>query len=154
MTEGIKVVARNRRAAHDYNLLDRYEAGLVLMGSEVKSILSSHVNIQEAFVQERGGELWLLNMHVREYEQSGKYGHEPLRPRKLLLHRKEIVKILSDMARKGYTVVPTQVYFRNRKAKVEIAMAQGKKLHDKRQSIKDREDKRQIDRTLKTTRQR
>lgn len=148
-SSGIKVVARNRKASHEYELLDTYEAGLVLTGSEVKSILAGNVNIREAFVRDLNGELWVLNMHVSEYKQASHYAHEPLRPRKLLLNKKEIYRIMTTVAQKGYTIVPTQIYFRNRRAKMEIALARGKKLHDKRENIRERDDKRQIERLLK-----
>lgn len=145
---GRKVVATNRKAHHDYELLDSYEAGLVLMGSEIKSIRAGHVNIREGFVQERDGELWLLNVHIATYDQAGPYGHEPLRPRKLLLHRKEINRIAARVQEKGLTLVPTILYLTHGIAKVEIALARGKKQYDKRESLKERDSKRQIERSL------
>lgn len=147
--EGIKIVTRNRKAGHDYHLMDSYEAGLVLVGSEIKSIRAGHVQLQEAFVTETNGELWVLNMHIAEYKQAHKRGHEPLRPRKLLLHRKEITKIVSMVAQKGYTVVPTALYLKNGRAKLEIALAKGKKLYDKREDMRKRDDQRQMDRAMR-----
>lgn len=149
MAEGVKVVTRNRRASHDYDLEEFYEAGLVLMGSEIKSIRAGHISIQEAYVQEIRGELWVVNMHIAEYKQAGQFGHDPLRPRKLLLHRREIDRIASDVQKKGYTIVPTRLYLSRGYAKLEIALARGKRQYDKRQAIRAREDKRRMRRALK-----
>jgi SsrA-binding protein len=147
--EGIKIISRNRKAGHEYHLFDTYEAGLVLVGSEIKSIRAGHVSLQEAFVTEQGGELWVLNMHIAEYRQASRRGHEPLRPRKLLLHRKEINRIIEGMTQKGFTVVPTRLYLKNGRAKLEIAVARGKKLYDKRQDLRKRDDQRQVERALR-----
>ncbi len=150
MAEGRKVIARNRRASHDYNLSDRYEAGVVLFGSEIKSIRANKISLQDGFVQEQGGELWLMSVHISPYEQGGAFGHtDPLRPRKLLLHKREIAKIITQLRERGYTAVPTQVYLKNGLAKVEVAMAKGKKLYDKRQDIAKRDADREIRRALK-----
>jgi SsrA-binding protein len=149
MTENIRVIARNRKASHEYELLERYEAGLVLMGSEIKSIQAGHVSLQEAFVTERSGELWVLNMHIAEYKQASRQGHQPLRPRKLLLHRKEINILISGMTKKGFTVVPTQLYLKNGRAKLEVALARGKKLYDKRQDLRTKDDKRRVERAIR-----
>lgn len=149
MSDKIKVITRNRRASHDYHLEEFYEAGLVLMGSEIKSIRAGHVNITEAYVQEQSGELWVLNMYIAPYEQAASKGHDPYRPRKLLLHRRQIDTIKLDVARKGYTVVPTQLYLSGAFAKLEIAMAKGKHQYDKRQDLKARDDKRRIQRAMK-----
>lgn len=147
---GKKVVARNRKAFHEYYMEDTYEAGMVLLGSEIKSIRGNRISLQEGFVQERGGELWLLNVHISPYEQASIWGHDdPLRPRKLLLHKKEIARILTRMREKGYTVVPTQVYLKDGLAKIEIALARGKKLYDKRETIAKRDAERNIQRALK-----
>lgn len=145
---GRKVVATNRKAHHDYEILDTYEAGLVLMGSEIKSIRAGKVNLREGFVQPREDELWLLNVHIATYEQAGPFGHEPLRPRKLLLHRKEIRRIMSRVQEKGLTIVPTLLYLSHGLAKIEIALARGKRQYDKRESLKERDSKRQIERSL------
>lgn len=147
---GRKVIARNKKAQHDYELEDVFDAGLVLMGSEIKSIRGGKINLRDGFVQERGGEMWLMNVHIAVYEHGSAYGHsDPLRPRKLLLHRKEIARIVSRMREKGYTVVPTQIYLERGLAKVAIALARGKKLHDKRQSLAKKDAQRQIQRALK-----
>lgn len=150
MTDGIKVIARNRKASHDYSLEDRYEAGVVLTGSEIKSIRANRISLQEGYVEERGGELWLLDVHVTPYEQAGTYGKvDPLRPRKLLLHKKEIAQISSRIRERGYTVVPTMVYLKDGRAKIEIALAKGKKLYDKRADIAKRDSDREIRKALK-----
>lgn len=146
---GRKIVSTNRKARFDYELLDSFEAGLVLMGSEIKSIRAGNVNLREGYVQVRDGELWLLNTHIAAYEQAGDFGHEPLRPRKLLLHRREINRIASSAQEKGLTVVPTVVYLTHGLAKVEIALARGKKRYDKRETLRKRSSDRQIERTLR-----
>ena len=146
--EGRKVVTTNRKARHDFELLDTYEAGLALTGSEIKSIRSGHVNLREGFVQPRGDELWLLNVHIASYEQAGMFGHDPLRPRKLLLHRREIDRLMSQVQEKGLTLVPTVMYLTRGLAKVEIALARGKKKYDKRSALRERDTERQIRRTL------
>lgn len=148
-TDGRKVIATNRKARHDYFLEDAQEAGVVLVGSEIKSIRAGHVNLRDGYVQERDGELWLMNVHIADYAQSGPYGHDPLRPRKLLLHRKEINRLVDRMHDKGYTVVPTMLYLKRGRAKVEIALARGKKNYDKRQSLAERDSRRQIERALR-----
>ncbi|GAB4524345.1 MAG: SsrA-binding protein SmpB [Anaerolineae bacterium] len=147
---GRKVIARNRRASHDYYLEEIYQAGMVLMGSEIKSIRNNKISLQDGFVQERDDELWLMSVHIAPYEQSSIFGHsDPLRPRKLLLNKREIAKIIDGINQKGYTVVPTQVYLAHGLAKVEIALAKGKKLYDKRESIAKRDADREIRRALK-----
>lgn len=147
--EGHKVVASNRKARHDYEILDTYEAGLVLTGSEIKSIRAGSVNLREGYVQARDGELWLLNVHIASYDQAGQFGHEPLRPRKLLLHRKEINRIISRVQEKGLTIVPTVMYLSGGRAKAEIALARGKKQYDKRETLRKRASQRQIERALR-----
>ena len=150
MGSGQKIIAKNRKARHDYHLLDTYQAGLVLMGSEIKSIRGNKINLRDGFVQERDGELWLMNVHISPYEQAKRFGHtDPVRPRKLLLHRREINRILSRIREKGFTVIPTQVYLERGKAKVEIALARGKKQYDKRSTLAKRDANRQIERALK-----
>lgn len=146
--EGRKVVATNRKARHDFEILDTYEAGLALTGSEIKSIRAGHVNLREGFVQPRGDELWLLNVHIASYEQAGMFGHDPLRPRKLLLHRREIDRLMSQIQEKGLTLVPTLMYLTRGRAKIEIALARGKKRYDKRSALRERDSDRQIQRTL------
>lgn len=150
MGESNRVIARNRRASHDYQLEQRYEAGLSLLGSEIKSIRGNRVNITEGFVQERDGELWLMNVHIAPYEQAHRFGHdEPRRPRKLLLHRKEISQIADKIREQSYTAVPTQLYLERGLAKVQIAIARGKKRYDKREDIAKRDAQRQIRRAIK-----
>jgi SsrA-binding protein len=146
----IKIVARNRKAQHDYHLERTYDAGLVLQGSEIKSIRANNINLRDGFVQEREGELWLVGVHISPYNQASQFDHhDPTRPRKLLLHKKEIAQIIAKIRERGYTVIPTMVYLQRGFAKVEIALAQGKKLYDKRQSIAKRDSEREIRRTLK-----
>lgn len=147
-----EVIATNRKARHDYTLEDTFEAGLVLIGSEIKSVRNRQVQLVDGYVEERGGELWLLNVHIAEYKEASRFGHEAKRPRKLLLHRKEINRLISRVREKGYTIVPTQVYLKNGKAKVEIALARGKKQYDKRESIADREAVRSLRRAVKERR--
>lgn len=150
MAENIKIIARNRKARHDYHLEQTYEAGIVLMGSEIKSIRANRISLGEGFVQERNGELWLMNVHINTYDEAGIFGHkEPLRPRKLLLHKKEIAQIITRSRERGYTVIPTMVYLSRGRAKIEIALARGKREYDKRDAISKRDADRQIRRTLK-----
>jgi SsrA-binding protein len=150
MSEGRKVISRNRKASHEYYLEDKFDAGLVLMGSEIKSIRDNKINLQDGFIQEREGELWLMNVHINPYEQAGVFGHsDPMRPRKLLLHKREISRIIDRLRERGYTAIPTQVYLERGRAKIEIALGKGKKLYDKRQSIAKRDADREIRRALK-----
>jgi SsrA-binding protein len=148
--EGIKVIARNRKASFDYHLEESYRAGLVLTGTEIKSIRANRVNLQDGFVEERGGELWLLGVHISPYEQAGTYGFvDPVRPRKLLLHKREIRQIIARIRERGYTCVPTMVFLERGKAKVEIALAKGKKMYDKREAIAKRDSDREIRQAMK-----
>ncbi|NJL93667.1 MAG: SsrA-binding protein SmpB [Anaerolineae bacterium] len=147
--DGIKVIARNRKARHDYEIIDTLEAGLVLMGSEIKSIRASHINLSEGFVQFRDGEMWLHNVHINPYEQANRFGHEPLRPRKLLLHKREIARWASLVQEKRLAIVPLQVHLRRGRAKLEIALARGKKKYDKRETLRKEDAQRQIERALK-----
>ena len=150
MPDHIKIVTKNRKARHDYDLEDTYDAGLVLMGSEIKSIRANQVSLREGFVQERDGELWLVNAHIAVYDEASIFGHkDPLRPRKLLLHKREIAQITARIRERGYTVVPTMLYLSKGRAKVEIALARGKRQYDKRQAIAKRDADRQIRRALK-----
>lgn len=146
---GIKVIATNRKAAHNYHLDERHEAGLVLTGTEIKSIRAGRVNLRDGYAQPRDGELWLFNVHIAPYDPSGRSGHEPCRPRKLLLHRREIDRLVSRVQERGYTIVPLRLYLKGGRAKVEIALARGKRKYDKRQAIAKRDAQREIDRTLK-----
>ncbi len=144
-----QVVATNRKAHHEYTLEDTFEAGIVLMGSEIKSIRDHRVNLKDGYVAERGGELWLLNVHISGYDQAGIFGHEPMRPRKLLLHRKEIARLISRMRERGYSIVPTLMYLKKGRAKVEIALAKGKKEYDKRHAIAEKDSRREVERALR-----
>jgi len=149
MTESVKVIARNRKATHDYRVENRYEAGLVLLGSEIKSIRAGGVNLREGYVSPRDGELWLVNVHIAPFKPAGRGGHEPRRPRKLLLSRREIDRLTSRVQERGYTIIPLQLYLTHGRAKVEIGLAKGKRQYDKRSTIAKRESDRQIERTLK-----
>ena len=150
MSDGRKVITNNRKARHDYHITDRYDAGLVLMGSEIKSIRGNRINIADGFVQEKDRELWLMNVHIAPYEQAKHFGHtEPRRPRKLLLHRREINRIITKLRENGMTAVPLQVYLERGRAKVEIGVARGKRQYDKRADIAKRDADRQIRRALK-----
>jgi len=146
----IKTVATNRKARHNYHILDSVEAGIVLTGSEIKSIRAGRVSLGDAYVRPQNGELWLLNAHIARYEASSYLSHEPVRPRKLLLHRKQINALTSAVAEKGFTLVPLRLYIKDSIAKLEVALARGKKLHDKRESIIRRETERIIERAVKT----
>jgi len=148
---GEKLIVENRRARHEYQLLDRVEAGLALAGSEVKSLRRGHAILQRAYADARDGELWLVGLHIGAYEQASQ-PHEPDRDRKLLLHRREIDRLSSQVAEKGLTLVPTRLYFKDGRAKVELALARGKEGRDKRRDIAERETKRRIERELKARR--
>ena len=143
------VLARNRRASHDYHLLERFEAGIQLTGTEIKSLRMRQVSLRNAFVQPRDQELWLVGATIAHYTQGNRANHEPERPRRLLLHRREINKILSQLKTKGVTVVPTRIYLKRDWAKVEIAIAKGKRQYDKREDLKERDSKRQVERALR-----
>ncbi len=141
-------VATNRQASFRYELLDRIEAGIQLQGSEVKSLRDGGVQLKDAYAEVKDGEVWLQNMHVAPYKPAARENHEPERPRKLLLHKRQIERLIGQTAERGLTLVPTRVYFKGPNAKVEIALAKGKDQRDKRRSIKDREVKREIDRAI------
>ena len=145
----IETVATNRKAYHNYHLWDSVEAGIMLTGSEIKSIRNRRVNLSDAYVRPEGGELWLLNAHIARYEAGSYLNHEPRRPRKLLLHRKQIDNLTGKVLEKGLTLVPLKLYIKDSIAKVEIALAKGKKLYDKRESIARREVEREIGRMVK-----
>ncbi len=145
----IKVVATNRKAYHDYHIHDTFEAGLVLVGSEIKSIRAGRVSLQEGFVLFENGEAWLVNVHIAQYDPASRQNHEPKRRRKLLLHRREIERLQGRVQEKGYTLVPTRLYLKEGRAKVEIALARGKKLYDKREAIARKDARRQVERALK-----
>ena len=145
----IKTVATNRKVYHDYYVSEPIEAGIVLTGSEIKSVREGRVSLGDAYVRPENGEMWLYNAHIARYKPSSYMSHDPMRPRKLLLHRKEIIALTSKVAEKGLTLVVTKVYIKGNKAKAEIALARGKKLYDKRETIARREMDRELARAVK-----
>jgi SsrA-binding protein len=146
----IKIVSDNRQARHLYEILDTYEAGIELMGTEVKSIREGKVNLRDGYALIRNGEAWLLNVHISPYQASGEYfNHEPRRTRKLLLHRREINKLIGQVEQKGLTLVPLKMYIKGNWVKVSLGLAKGKKLHDKRETLKRRQDEREMARAMK-----
>ena len=148
-SEGIKVVAENRKAFHDYHIEDRVEAGIILTGTEIKSIRNGRVNLKDSYARLDNGEVWVHQMHISPYEQGNRYNHDPLRPRKLLLHRAEINKLIGKIQQQGLTLIPIKMYLKKGMAKVELAVGQGKKNYDKRQALAEREGKRDIERALR-----
>lgn len=146
---GEKIVARNKKAAHDYFLLEKYEAGLVLRGSEIKSLRAGQVSLKEAFVRTDGREAWLVNAHIALYNPASAANHNPLRERKLLLHRKQITELWDEVKRGGHTIVPLQLYLKDGRAKLEIAIARGKKKWDKREVLKKKDAQREMARALR-----
>jgi len=149
---GEKLIVDNRRARHDYHLFDRVEAGLVLTGTEVKSLRDGRASLQKAYAEVRGDEAWLVGAHISVYEQGNRENHDPDRDRKLLLHRKELDSIAGRTRERGLTLVPTRLYFRNGRAKVELALARGKEKRDKRRDLAQREAQRDMERALKSRR--
>jgi SsrA-binding protein len=149
---GEKLIVDNRRARHEYHLGDRFEAGVVLTGTEVKALRTGKATLQQAYADVRDGEAWLVGLHVPEYTEGNRSNHDPDRPRKLLLHRREIDRLHASVREKGLTVVPTRLYFRDGRVKVEVALARGKELRDKRRDIASRDARRQIERELKSAR--
>ena len=149
---GLIVVATNRKAKHEYFILDTYEAGIVLKGSEIKSIRARQISIAQAYVSTDGQEAWLMNAHIAPYNEASRFNHDPLRSRKLLLHRSEIRKLFEKVRLKGATIVPLRVYLKDGMAKVEIALAKGKKHYDKRAEIAERDAQRELDRSYKQKR--
>ncbi|HZU12653.1 MAG TPA: SsrA-binding protein SmpB [Chloroflexota bacterium] len=147
--DGVKVMATNRRAFHDYFIDEKLEAGLVLTGTEIKSIREGRVNLREGYARIGNGEAWLSNVHIAPYEQGNRYNHEPLRERKLLLHRSEINRLVGQLRQRGYTLVPLQLYLSHGVAKVELGLARGKKQFDKRHAIAEREARREIERGIR-----
>jgi SsrA-binding protein len=143
---GVKIVATNRKAGHEYFLMDTFEAGMALQGSEIKSVRAGQISLSEAYIQVDGKEAWLMDAHIAPYIQASIYNHDPRRPRKLLLHRVEIRRLWDDVRKKGMTIVPTKVYLKEGRAKIEIALAKGKKLYDKRESIAKRDLEREMER--------
>jgi SsrA-binding protein len=148
-------VAQNRRALHDYEIVEREEAGLVLRGSEVKALRARGATIRDAYAQLRGGEAWLVGAHISEYAEAGRDGHDSVRPRKLLLHRLEIERLGADLAQKGLSLIPLRLYFNEQgRAKVELGLGRGRAHHDKRQAIKERDARRESDRAIRAVRTR
>ena len=147
--EKIHVVCDNRKARHEFNFLETYEAGIELQGTEVKSLRIGKANLQDSFARIENGEMLLYNMHISPYEMGNRFNHEPKRPRRLLLHKQEILRLYARVREKGLTLIPTKVYFNGSRVKVEIALAQGKKLYDKRQDIAKRDIKRESERDFK-----
>ncbi len=145
----VKVITKNKRATFDYFIEETIEAGIVLQGTEIKSIRAGRINIRDAFARVSNGEVFLHNAHISEYEQGNRYNHDPTRVRKLLLHKKEINELIGKTQQKGYSLIPLKVYIKNGFAKVELGLAKGKKLYDKRESLKRKEEKREIERALK-----
>ena len=146
---GIKVVVQNRKAFHDYFVEEQYECGLALYGTEVKSIRAGHANLKESWAQVRNGEVWIEGMNISPYEQGNIFNRDPLRPKKLLLHRNEIRKLDSLVMRQGYTLIPLELYFKEGRAKVKLGLCRGKQVHDKRDAIAKRDSDREIQRTLR-----
>jgi SsrA-binding protein len=149
MARGEQLIAENRKARHEYHLLERHEAGLALTGSEVKSLRQGGAQLRRAFADLRDGELWLVGAHIAPYDQAGAESHDPDRDRKLLLHRREIDSLTGKVQERGFTLVPTRLYFKDGRAKVELALAKGKDVRDRRREIAKRESDRQIERALK-----
>ena len=147
---GTKLIAENRRARHDYHLLDRLEAGIVLTGTEVKSLRDGRVTLQRAFADVRGGEVYLVGAHIAEYAQGNIANHDPDRERKLLLHKREVASLAGKVQERGFTIVPTRLYFKDGRVKVELALARGKETRDKRRDLAERDAQRQIERALKS----
>lgn len=146
---GVKVVATNRKARFEYFLLEKYEAGISLFGSEIKSIRAGQISLAEAFIQTDGSDAWLMNSHIAPYEQANRFNHDPKRARRLLLHKREIREMWDAVRQKGMTIVPVQVYLKDGIAKVEIALAKGKHMYDKRQDIAKRDQARELERERK-----
>lgn len=147
--KGIKPVVDNRRARHEYHIKENFEAGMVLVGTEVKSLRMGKGNLQDAYAVVKSGEVWVNNFHISPYEKGNQFNHDPLRPKKLLLNRREINRLTGLQKEKGYTLIPLKIYFKNGLAKVDLAVAVGKKLYDKRDDLADRDAKRDMERALR-----
>lgn len=148
-SSGIKLIANNKKAYHDFFIDEKYEAGIVLFGTEIKSMRQGKCSIKEAYVEIDNGEAYVVGMNISPYEQGNIFNRDPLRPKKLLLHKSEINKLLGKISEKGFTIVPLQVYLKGSRAKVEIGLARGKKLYDKRESIASKDRKRELEREFK-----
>ena len=147
-----KIIATNRQARHEYFLLDKYEAGISLLGTEIKSLRQGNCNLKGSYIEIVNGEAYIKDMHIAEYKEGNRFNHDTKRERKLLLHKREIEKLFQKVKLKGFTIVPTKIYFSQGKAKLEIALAKGKELHDKRQSIREKDVKREMDKAIKDRR--
>jgi SsrA-binding protein len=144
-----QLISRNRKAYHDYHIVETYEAGIVLTGTEVKSVRGARVNLRDSYARVEGGELYLFNMHISPYDPGNRFNHEPRRTRKLLMHKAEIGRLAGTVQQKGYTLVPLKVYLRRGLVKVELGLARGKRLYDKRRSIAERDQQREMGRAVK-----
>ncbi len=144
-----KVICVNKKASHSYFIENRYEAGLILQGTEVKALRTGKANLKESYAKVKHNEIFLYNCHISPYSHGNQLNHDPIRPRKLLLHKREIKKLIGKVAERGYTLVPLKLYFSRGIAKIEIGLAKGKKLHDKRHSMKERDDQREMERAFK-----
>lgn len=149
---GNKIIVSNRRARHEYHVLDTWETGIVLLGTEVKALRQGRANLQDCFARLDRGELWLYNLHISPYEQGNRFNHDPLRPRKLLMHRNQLRKLVGQVEQKGLTLVPLDLHFTGGVAKVNLALVKGKQLHDKRETLKERADARDMERAYKDNR--
>ncbi len=149
MEDSIKIIAQNRRARHNYHIVEQFEAGLVLRGTEVKSLRRGRASLQESYARVDGGEAYLINAHIEEYEAGNRFNHDPTRRRKLLMHRREIDRLIGRVDGRGLTLVPLKLYFRSGKAKVELALARGKKHHDRREELARREAEREVKAALR-----
>ena len=150
MGDGIKIVAKNSKAHHDYFIEDKYEAGIELAGTEVKSIRLGHVNLKDSFCIIKDGQMSVVGMHISPYEKGNIFNKDPLRQRRLLMHKREILRLFGRIKQDGYSLIPLSIYFRGPRVKLEIGLAKGKKLYDKRESAARRDAKREIDRTMKS----
>lgn len=148
--KGIKVIAENRKAFHDYFIEEKFETGIVLSGTEVKSIRSGKINLRDSYVTVKDGEMWIIGFHISPYEMGNRFNLDPMRTRKLLMHKREIIKLYSKIKLNGLTLVPTKCYFKDGRVKIEIGLARGKKDYDKRNTIAEKQAKRDIERAIKT----
>ncbi len=147
-TDGFKAVATNRKARHDYSFEDTFEAGIALTGTEIKSVRAGQVSLRDSFATIKDGEMWLINVHIAAYRQAAQFNHEPRRPRKLLMHRREINRLTGKLQEKGLTLIPLRLYLKNNLAKVELGLGRGKRQYDKRATLKAKESRREVDRAI------
>lgn len=148
----LKVIATNRKAYHDYSIDEEFEAGIALTGTEIKSVRAGQVSLRDSFVQIRDGDAWLVGTHIAPYDPASRENHDPRRDRRLLLHKRELARLATHVTEKGFTIIPLRLYFKGNKAKVEIALAKGKRLYDKRDAIADRDAQRQVEHELREAR--